>query len=255
MTNPVRSISLKGLLGVVRSIHPWLLLRIVESRGRFQKRRAGKVVVGREVQGLKHAIFAGKNSVGSGAIFAGQVKVGYGTTIGSNNYLVGPIEIGNYCQLGAAVGIYGRDHRVNHVTMYFNQNLFEGRLERHSIVSEVRIGHDVWIGHGAVILKGVEIGNGAVIGAGAIVTKNVPEYAIAVGNPARVLRKRFDDEVIALLRKTQWWLKSADELAPFEEVFHLDLNANRDKALALLIEMIANFQKSGDTGAGAAEKP
>lgn len=212
-------------------------------------------MVGREIHGLKHAVFKGGNAVGFGTCFADRVAIGYGTTIGPLNNLVGPVTIGNYCQLGPAVGIYGRDHPVNHVTMYFNQNFFEERLKRHSAVSEVRIGHDVWIGHGAVILKGVEIGDGAVIGAGAIVTKNVPEYAIAVGNPARVLRKRFDDEVIALLRNTQWWLKSAEELAQFEEVFHLDLNANRDKALALLNEMMAHFQRAGGRVASAAEKP
>ena len=235
------TVSVGKTLRKIRHSLPCLFLRVLESRARVHKIRSGRVVVGREVQGLKHVNFAGNNAVGNGSVFASEIKVGYGTTIGFYNFLVGPAEIGNYCQLGPAVGIYGRDHPMNHVTLYFNQNLFESRLKRHSIVSDVRIGHDVWIGHGAVILKGVEIGNGAVIGAGAIVTKNVPEYAIAVGNPARVLRKRFDDEVIAKLKNTQWWLRSGEELAQFEELFHRDLNADRDKALALLNEMAAHF--------------
>ena len=69
----------------------------------------------------------------------------------------------------------------------------------------VSIGHDVWLGHGAVILSGVTIGNGAAIGAGTIVTKDVEPYSIVVGNPGKLLRKRFTDEVIAGLEALEWW--------------------------------------------------
>jgi len=71
--------------------------------------------------------------------------------------------------------------------------------------SPVTLGHDVWIGHGAVVLPGVTVGTGAAVGAGAIVTKDVPEFAVVVGNPARVLRKRFSDAVIADLLRIAWW--------------------------------------------------
>jgi acetyltransferase-like isoleucine patch superfamily enzyme len=233
---------------------PWLVFEAVDRRLRFKSKLSGRVIVGCDVQGLKHVNFGGSNAVGSGSVFASEIIIGYGTTIGSNDYLVGPIKIGNYCQIGAAVGIYGRDHPLNRVTMYFNQILFEGRLKQYAVVSDVRIGHDVWIGHGAIILKGVEIGNGAVIGAGSIVTKDIPEYAIAVGNPARVLRMRFDDDIIALLKNTQWWLNSAEKLAQFEEVFHLDLNANRDKTISLLQAMAAALHNSGTEVVSGSEK-
>lgn len=71
--------------------------------------------------------------------------------------------------------------------------------------STVLIGNDVWIGAGAQILLGVEIGDGAIIGAGSIVTKNVPPYCVAAGNPARIIKKRFSDELIERLCKIKWW--------------------------------------------------
>jgi phosphonate metabolism protein (transferase hexapeptide repeat family) len=67
------------------------------------------------------------------------------------------------------------------------------------------IGHDVWIGHGVVVLPGRRIGTGAVVGAGAIVTKDIPDYAIAVGNPARIVKMRFPEDIAARLLALQWW--------------------------------------------------
>lgn len=74
------------------------------------------------------------------------------------------------------------------------------------------LGNDVWIGQDATILPGVRIGDGAIIGLGSIVGHDVEPYTIVVGNPARVVRKRFDDELIGLLLKLQWWNKSIPEI-------------------------------------------
>jgi len=70
---------------------------------------------------------------------------------------------------------------------------------------QVVIGSDVWIGCDAMILGGVHIGNGAIIGAGSVVAKDVPPYAIVVGNPARIIKYRFDAETIAALQRIKWW--------------------------------------------------
>lgn len=67
------------------------------------------------------------------------------------------------------------------------------------------IGNDVWIGVNACVLSGVRIGDGAVVGACSVVTRDVPPYAIVAGNPARLVRKRFDDETIEELLKIKWW--------------------------------------------------
>ena len=74
------------------------------------------------------------------------------------------------------------------------------------------IENDVWIGQNSTILPGVHIGDGAIIGANSIVGSNVEPYTIVVGNPAGVLRKRFDDELIELLLRFRWWDKSIDEI-------------------------------------------
>ena len=92
------------------------------------------------------------------------------------------------------------------------------------------IGHDVWIGAKAIVLRGVTVGHGAVIGSGAFVNKDVPPYAIVVGSPARVLRYRFDDAVIARLLASRWWDR------PLSEVSHLpfgDIEATLDALEAL----------------------
>lgn len=74
------------------------------------------------------------------------------------------------------------------------------------------IGNDVWIGQNVTIMPGVHIGNGAIIGANAVVASDVPPYSIAVGNPARVIKKRFDDEMINLLEEFKLWDKEIDEI-------------------------------------------
>ena len=73
------------------------------------------------------------------------------------------------------------------------------------------IGNDVWIGQNAVILPGVHVGDGAIIGANSVVGSDVAPYNIVIGNPAKVLRKRFDDELIGLLLQFKWWDKSVEE--------------------------------------------
>jgi len=86
-------------------------------------------------------------------------------------------------------------------------SFFDWRREKH-----VSIGNDVWVGHNVTVMGGVSIGNGAVIGSGAIVTKDVPAFAIVVGNPARILKYRFDKEIIEELEKIAWWDWSYEEI-------------------------------------------
>jgi carbonic anhydrase/acetyltransferase-like protein (isoleucine patch superfamily) len=85
-----------------------------------------------------------------------------------------------------------------------------------SQVTPSEIGNDVWIGHNAVIFAGVKIGNGAVIGMNAVVTKDVPDYTIVAGNPAKQIKKRFDADTINLLQESSWWEYDITELKSYD---------------------------------------
>ena len=86
--------------------------------------------------------------------------------------------------------------------------------------SELVIGNDVWVGQNAIILPSVKrIGDGAVIGAGAVVTKDVPDFAVAAGNPARIVKYRFSEEVRRQIKASRWWEKSIEELQKDFEQF------------------------------------
>jgi carbonic anhydrase/acetyltransferase-like protein (isoleucine patch superfamily) len=87
----------------------------------------------------------------------------------------------------------------------------------------VRIGAACWIGDNITILEGVEIGDGAIVGAGAVVTRSIPAYAIAVGNPAKVIRYRYPDEIIELIKPVDWWNWSDEKLRANVDLFELDL--------------------------------
>lgn len=119
------------------------------------------------------------------------------------------LRVGQFCSFANDVKIFlGGEHRTDWVTTYpFPQMLAcaEGIAGHPATKGDVVIGNDVWIGHGATVLSGVTIGDGAVIGAHAVVARDVPPYAIAVGNPARVLRRRFTEAQIAALLEIAWW--------------------------------------------------
>jgi acetyltransferase-like isoleucine patch superfamily enzyme len=120
-------------------------------------------------------------------------------------------DIGGFSSIANRVVIGGGRHPMEWVGMspvfYAGRDSVKAKFSEHTreSVKRVVIGHDVWIGHSAIVLPGVEVGNGAVIGAGAIVTRSVPPYAIVAGNPARVLRYRFDEDTVRRLEATRWW--------------------------------------------------
>ena len=96
---------------------------------------------------------------------------------------------------------------------------------------DVVIGNDVWLGACSVIMSGVTIGNGAVVGANSVVTKDVPDYCVVAGNPARIIKKRFSDEQIAALLENPWWELPESRI---KELVHLLCSENIDDLIAEL---------------------
>ena len=127
--------------------------------------------------------------------------------------------IGKFCQIAAGVEFVmnGANHQMNAVSTFPFYTLEGWNMEPPveadmPLKGDTIVGNDVWIGQNATILPGVHIGDGAVIGANSTVGKDISPYTIVVGNPANVLRKRFDDEMIELLLKFKWWDKSIEEI-------------------------------------------
>lgn len=127
--------------------------------------------------------------------------------------------IGRFCQIAAGVEFVMNDanHQMNAVSTFPFYTL-EGwsmnapKPEEMPYKGDTVIGSDVWIGQNSVILPGVNIGDGAIIGANSVVGSDVEAYTIVAGNPARPIRKRFDDELISLILKWKWWDKSIEEI-------------------------------------------
>ncbi|MDB4866139.1 MAG: chloramphenicol acetyltransferase [Cohnella sp.] len=121
----------------------------------------------------------------------------------------GTLKIGKYCSIAAGVSILlGGEHRTDWPTTYPFNVLVKEAMPYHDrpyTKGDVVIGHDVWIALNALIVSGVTIGNGAVVAAGSVVTKDVPPYAIVGGNPAKLIRYRFDQDTIDKLQKMAWW--------------------------------------------------
>ena len=143
----------------------------------------------------RHGWVVGEHSYGAPTIVDGQY---------------GPLCIGRYCSIAGEVRIIVANHVSTTATTYPFASL--GRFWPSApadgvdhVGKGVNIGHSVWIGAGATILPGAVIGDGAVIGAMAVVTGKVPPFAIAAGNPARIVRQRFDNEVIQRILATRWW--------------------------------------------------
>jgi acetyltransferase-like isoleucine patch superfamily enzyme len=167
--------------------------------------------------------FTGHNHIGMYSTI-NRSEIGSYSNLGVSSY-VSDTSIGRYSLIGSRVSIGGFGHPLNYLSIgafQWGQNLrhwgfpeelsnkFDSRLR--PATKNTVIGSDCWVGDNSVLIAGIKIGNGAVIGAGSVVTKDVPPFAIMAGNPATLIRFRFNKHLIESLESKKWWDKELLEL-------------------------------------------
>ena len=170
-------------------------------------------------------IIVGEYSYYSGNNFESRVTHHY-------DFIGDKLIIGKFCQIGANVEFVmnGANHQTNAVSTY-PFYIFNGweqdspSMENLPIKGDTIVGNDVWIGENVTIMPGVKIGDGVIIGKCSVVTNDITPYSIVGGNPAKIIRKRFDDEMIDLLLELKWWDKPVKEI---NELIPLLTNSNID---------------------------
>ncbi len=179
--------------GLVKKVRKFLGLK--RSRDRLPK----TVMVGRHTYGVHRNMIAGASADA-------------------------PVTFGSFCSIGPDVTVFAKvDHPINLVSTYpFKTMMLHPEQGNQDAVTKggITIGHDVWIGARAMVMSGVTIGHGAIVGAGAVVAKDVPPYAVVVGNPGRIIRHRFDEDTIEQLLKLCWWDWPDEKIEEHEELFY-----------------------------------
>ena len=169
-----------------------------------------------------------------------NIKVGnysYGMINFHDHFDGSELIIGSFCSIAA--GNYfsiGGEHYYNRISTFPFQAIFEGQHASFS-KGNIIIGDDVWIGVNCTFLSGVKVGTGAVIGAGSVVVKDIPPYSIAAGNPCKVIKYRFENDVIDKLLEIDFCKINKDTYAKFSEFLNTELDANR------LNQFVEKYQK------------
>ncbi len=178
----------------------------------------------RSVSGLRTLLSVQAQPTAQSKIY-GAADAPVDVTIGRHSYFATPpqllayaegrhVEIGSFCSISGDVRFYlDGGHRMDFITTCaFHTMGLHSPPGHNASKGPITIGHDVWIGHGVSVLSGVSIGTGAVVGTRAVVAADVRPYAIVVGNPAREIRRRFDDEECELLLASRWWEWSEEKI-------------------------------------------
>jgi virginiamycin A acetyltransferase len=160
---------------------------------------------------LEGKVRIGKGTQINNSIIVGQAEIGNYTSInGPHSFIMAKhnnVKIGNYTSIAHNVSILEYSHNLHSLSTSLLNKKITGRssIEDTCSKGEINIGSDVWIGAGAVVLSGTRVGNGAVIGANSVLTKDVPDYAVVAGNPADIIKYRFERDAIQELLEVGWY--------------------------------------------------
>lgn len=197
------NLSIQIFFRYINSFFYFLYFKLFGAHVFFKSTFRGRI----HIQGFYSNIYIGKNStVDNNVKFVvnrlGKIKIGTRTLIGDNviiNAGKANITIGNNTMIAANTYIINNDHEI-HDTLSVRDT---GHVHK-----DVIVGDNCWIGANVTVLKGVTINEGAIIGAGSVVNKDIPPYSIAVGNPCKVIKKRFSNEELAYKLKKSGRCKS-----------------------------------------------
>lgn len=183
---------------------------VVDYLQKWNLKRGGNKFINHQYVG--HTCVVQKSSLGGEVRIGARASVknstvGYLTSIGRNTKITHS-QIGKYCAISWDCTINAISHPMTKLSVsafpYVPQvgGFVSKRVQEHQVVT---VGNDVWIGTHVVIMPGISVGNGAVLAAGAIVTKDVPAYAVVAGVPAKVIKYRFNENIIKQLEEISWW--------------------------------------------------
>ncbi len=212
---------------------------------RFFKTSSNRIqfpeLIGKNVK-MDKCHISGKVTVGDyckleDVVINGTVRIGRRTSLwgpGLGLYsAVNDISIGSFCSIARYTTFQEYNHIAERLSTYFIfRNVFNESMQE-DIISKGRIsvGNDVWIGAQCVILGGASIGDGAIVAANSVVTGDIPPYAIVAGSPAKIIRFRFNEEMIAMLMNIKWWEWSDEKIRSKREIFEGNLTLEKLKSI------------------------
>lgn len=183
-----------------------------------------KIIKKMHLRAIKNSIIDKTSRIASGTQFI-YSKMDRHSFCGYDCIII-DTSIGRFCSISGNCEIGGASHSIDWVSTspVFNENKDQIKKKysshKYSTRKHTKIGNDVWIGSKVLIKAGVIIDDGAVVGMGSVVTKDIPAYEIWAGNPAKLIRKRFNDDIISKLLEIKWWEFDDEKLYRYSKYFN-----------------------------------